>query len=110
MVMFQEFLDEMNPEYNRTIPFLWTLNIDNDHIQFFADGAGMADLGFGCVYRNHWTFGHWQDTELFQGNFKPNIALLGAVGNSDHFEIWVLQLLSKTITLRSDNQATIHMI
>ena len=83
--MFEEFLDEMNPEYNRMIPFLWTLNIDNDHIQFFADGACMADLGFGCVYRNYWTFGHWQDTELFQGNFKPNIALLGAVGDSDHF-------------------------
>ena len=110
MVMYREFLEEMNPEQNRTVLFLRVLNIDNDQIHLFADSAGAADLGFGCHFGDQWAAGRWADTNLFTDSFSPNIALLELLAIVIAFEMWAPQLSAKTITLRSDNQATVHMI
>ena len=110
MMMYRDFLQEMNPEQNRMVPFLWVLNIDNDKIRLFADSAGSRDLGFGCWFGDHWAAGRWCDTTLFNDNFSPNIALLELFAIVTAFEIWAPQLSSKTITLHSDNQATVHML
>ena len=110
MVMFEQFLDEMNSELNHTVPFLRKLDINQDHIQFFADSAGSYDRGFGCVFGNHWMSGFWCNTNIFNYGFCPNIALLELYAIVLAFEVWAPQLSSKTITLQSDNQATVNMI
>ena len=110
MVMFQEFLDEMHPDKNRTIPFLVRREMFNDQIQLFADSSGSKVGGFGCIFQNQWASGAWEHTELFSGDFTPNIALLELYAIVVAVEIWAPCLAAKMITLRSDSMATVHMI
>ena len=110
MLMFREFLNEMNPIHQRTIPFLVRREVFNSEIQLFADSAGAADKGFGCLFGNQWASGAWTDTDLFRDGFVPNIALLELYAIVVAFEIWAPTLAAKMITLRSDSMATVHMI
>ena len=57
MVMFEEFLHEMVPEWERSIPFLVRREIFSESIQLYADSAGAWDCGFSCVFGNCWAYG-----------------------------------------------------
>ena len=48
--MFQMFLKENAHMTVKMVPFLNRLNIDNDKIEMFADAAGAADKGIGCIF------------------------------------------------------------
>ena len=110
LLMFKEFLQETAHLKVKTVPFLVRLSIDNDQVLLYADSAGARDKGFGCRYQNHWTQGFWSDTSLFDNNYKPNIALLELYAVAIAIELWAPALSSKTITLKSDNQAAIAML
>ena len=108
--MFQCFLDENAHLKVKTVPFLSCLAIDNNQIHFFTDVVGAADKGFGCTFHNHWSLGLWSQTELFCNDFKPNIALLELYAITVALEIWAPSLSGKTITLHSDNSATVCIL
>ena len=106
MVMFQDFLEEMAPQKNRSIPFMQRLEIDNDQMELFADASGHPAKAAACYYNNQWVQGFWSETDLFDLDYHPNIALLELLAICMAGEIWAPQLSAKTITLWSDNQAT----
>ena len=78
-----------------------------DQIQLFADSAGAAHLGMGCIFGNRWAQGLWRHTTLFAGGRCPNIALLELLAIVIALEIWAPELKESAIKLRSDNQATV---
>ena len=110
MLMFKLFLEASAHLSVQSIPFLHHLEIDNDNIELFADAAGTVENGIRCCFRSEWFFGKWSDTNLFHNGFRPNIALLELVAIVSAFDIWAPHLTGKTITLRSDNEATCAFI
>ena len=109
LLTFKQFLQECEDEKFRSIPFLVQQGVFNHQIQLFADSAGAAKLGFGCVYGNQWAFGSWADTTLFQVS-TPNIALLELFAIVMAVELWAPQLAGQRIILRSDNTATVAFL
>ena len=110
LLIFKTFLQDCGKEEYRSIPFLVKKDVYNHDIQLFADSSGAADKGFGCVFKNQWTFGLWKDTSLFSESFSPNIALLELFAIVVAVEIWANQLSGSSIILRSDSMATVNMI
>ena len=108
--MFQGFLDENTHLSVKTVPFLSHLAIDNNQIHLFANAASAADKGFGCTFGNHWAYGIWSQTTLFQADFKPNIALLELYAITLALEIWADQIARITITLCSYNIAKVCIL
>ena len=108
--MFHSFLASNVHLSIKSVPFLSCLAIDNDHIELLADATGAPDKGFGCAFWDQWVHGIWQHTNLFTPTFKPNIALLELYAITVMLEIWANQLAGKTITLHSDNLATVCIL
>ena len=106
MMMFKSFIQANAHLKVQTVPFLQCLSIDNEHIKLFTDATGAADKGIICRYQNQWFHGAWSKTSLFNDGYKPNIALLELLAIIIAFDIWALELNSKTITLQSGNQAS----
>ena len=104
--MFRSFIVSNANISVQSVPFLCRLEIYSDDIELFADAAGSADKGLGCVFKNKWFYGAWEDTNLFHANLKLNIALLELLAIVTAFDLWASQLQTKTIVLRSDNMAT----
>ena len=109
LVMFLNFLDEMHPRFERTIPFLIHRDLQDFQVEFFADASGAPSLGLGCIYGNHWAQGLWSETTLFKEH-TPNIALLELLAITLAFELWAPALARSCITLKSDNQATVFWL
>ena len=105
--MFKTFLKENAHVKVKTVPFLNRLNIDNDKIEMYADAAGAADKGIGCIFGDEWFHGKWSETDLFKNGYRPNIALLELTAITVGFEIWAPRLAGRTVTLRSDNATTV---
>ena len=99
MCMFKQFLDNMHPANQCSIPFLVRREIFNQDIELFVDSAGTKNLGFGCLYGNRWTSGIWSNTTLFSNNFTPSIALLELFAIVVAFEVWAPELSAKMIIL-----------
>ena len=110
MQLFQSFIQNNAHLSVQTIPFLHRLDLHSKEIQLFADAAGAADKGMGCVYQDQWFYGPWVQTNLFEGDFTPNIALLELLAIVTAFDLWAPDLQGKSILLRSDNMVTCHMI
>ena len=106
LLMFDSFLQELSPEFNRTIPFMIQHNIEAHKIELWADAVGTHCLGMGCICQTHWAQGLWCDTNIFQVMPRPNIALLELFAIVTAFDLWAPQLARSTITLRSDSEAT----
>ena len=96
--MFEAFL-QMESDQLRTVPFLNKLNIFNSEIELYADSAGSANFGFGCLFQEKWCQGMWHNTPLFNNGYKPNIALLELFVIVIAVDLWALELLGKAITL-----------
>ena len=110
MIMFRDFLADSTPHFASEVPFLIKLGISSDDLELFSDAAGANDLGIGCVFGKEWAIGLWSETTLFSNGYKPNIALLELLAAVCTFTIWAPALSGKSITLRSDNMATVCML
>ena len=110
LLVFQTFLQDCGKEEFRSIPFLIRRDVFNTELQFLADASGASDKGFGCLLKNSWAFGRWDDTRLFADGFKPNIALLELYAIVIAVELWCRDLSGTGIILHSDNMATVNMI
>ena len=110
LVMFQSFLDQTAHISRYSIPFIDKLELVSLEAEFYDDATGAADKGLGCCYGHHWFQAQWSETNLFQGGFTPNIALLEQLAIVVAFHIWGHNFTGKTLVLRSDNTATCNMI
>ena len=94
----------------RTVPFLNKLRVFNSDIELLVDTAGNCLLGFGCFFQGQWCQGMWRETSLFSDSYRPNIALLELFAIVIAVDLWAPELAGKSITLQSDNTATIAFI
>ena len=110
MQVFESFLSEGAEDKAKTVSFLARIETFSDSIELYADAAGRPDLGMGHVFGVDWHQGMWSKTDLYNGGFRPNIALLELLAIAAAVETWVPQLSGKRILLRIDNAATVAFI
>ena len=101
--MFKQFLD-------KSIPFLHRLDLDSSGIELFMDSTSSAHLGLGCTYCDDWHQRFWSEMNLFDNEYKPNIALLELLVIVIAVEMWAAELASKSIVLHLDYMATVMFI
>ena len=66
-------------------------------------------IGFGCVYKTHWTFGRWE--EGFIQKEKPSIEFLELFALCVGFFTWGRDhLMNKRILVKCDNEVVVNMI
>ena len=108
--VFQSFLADGAADEVKSVPFLARLEVFSDEIMLYADAAGNPAGGIGCIFQDEWRQGLWCETTLFQGDFRPNIAILELLAIVAAVETWAPRLSGKRIVLRSDNTATVGFI
>ena len=109
LLMWRQFLSNPTFQIHREVKFIQLL-AGNQGPQIFADAAGSALLGFGCVYpeKGVWSHGHWP--LCFFKHQTPSIALLELFTIVIVVEMWAPLLQGKQICLRSDNEATVFCL
>ena len=105
--IFVSFLWADADQKMRTVPFFNKLQVFNSDIELYVDAARHFSLGFGCYFQGQWHQGMWKNTSLFRYGHKPNISLLELFTIAVAVDLWVPELAGKSITLHSDNTATI---
>ena len=110
LLMWKKFLSNPDFQIHREVKVLHLLSESNQGLQIFADAAGNATLGFGCVFpeKGIWAYAHWP-----LGFFKqqtPSISLLELYAIVIAVEMWAHLLQGKQIRLHSDNEATVFCI
>ena len=108
--MFRSFLLEYADPFVNSIPFLNRVKRNWSDIELFADSAGGEHLGLGLYFRGQWHRGLWSKTQLFQGDFHPNIALLELYAIVLAVAVWKEEVKGQSIVLRSDSEATCFFI
>ena len=110
LLMWKTFLS--NPDFliHREVKFLHFISQNNQGPQIFADAAGNATLGFGCIFpkKGIWAYAHWS-----LGFFRqqtPSISLLELYAIVMAVEMWAPLIQGKQIRLHSDNEATVFCI
>ena len=106
--MWVKFLTDQDFAQHREIPFTTFLRGSDSGPLIYADSAGCATKGFGCVFpeKGLWAFGAWP--REFFAEMKPNIMLLELYVVIVAVDIWAPHLRNKQIRLRSDNMSTVY--
>ena len=107
LTMWKNFLIDPSFARHREIPFTTFLGTSENGPLIYADSAGCATKGFGCVFpeKGLWAFGSWP--REFFAQRKPNIMLLELYATVIAVDIWAPLLRNKQIRLRSDNMSTV---
>ena len=96
---WQQFL----PEWNG-LAIIHPTPITTIDLKLFTDAS---DLGFGCVYGNHWAYGswgwEWQPTKECNVNVRELFAVWAAVYT------WGYQWANKEVVVFTDNQSIIDI-
>ena len=110
LLMWKKFLSNPDFKIHREVKFLHLLSESNQGLQIFADAAGNATLGFGCIFpeKGIWVYAYWP-----LGFFKqqtPSISLLELYAIVITVEMWAHLLQGKQIHLHCNNEATVFCI
>ena len=96
---WQQFL----PEWNG-LAIIHPTPITAIDLKLFTDAS---DIGFGCVYGNHWAYGswgwEWQPTEECNVNVRELFAVWAAIFT------WGYQWANKEVVVFTDNQSIIDI-
>ena len=93
-----------NFQCNRPIPTYQ--QILSEDLSLFTDSMAKRGLGFGCIFKNQWTFGIWSDEFL---NEDPSITLLELIPIVVSVYIWGPQLRDLDLVIRSDNSGSVDI-
>ena len=106
--MWLKFLTDPTFAQHREIPFTTFLGRTEDGPLIYADSAGCATKGFGCIFpeKGLWTFGAWPREFFIQR--KPNIMLLELYAIVVAVDMWAPLLRNKHVRLRSDNMSSVY--
>ena len=77
-------------------------------MSFYTDVSAGPELGFGCVYGNTWTFGHWERD--FIKVCKPSIAFLELYALCVDILMWQTYLKNCQIIIHCDDQSVVQMV
>ena len=106
--MWLKFLTDPTFAQHREIPFTTFLGKTEDGPLIYADSAGCATKGFGCIFpeKGLWMFGAWPREFFIQR--KPNIMLLELYVIVVAVDTWAPLLRNKHVRLRSDNMSSVY--
>ena len=90
----------------QTIVFSVVLKAEK--IGFFTDASGSHKLGYGCIFKDNWTFGTWG--EDFIKKDKPSIEYLELYAVAVAIVLWSEKLANKRVRINCDNQSVVSMI
>ena len=79
-----------------------------EQLRFFTDASLNPNLGFGCVFNNHWTFGKWEPGFVLRN--KPSICYLELYTLCVGVLTWLHLIKNKRVIVYCDNQATVNII
>ena len=79
-----------------------------DQLNFFTDSSANEKLGFGCVFRNRWTFSQWEPGYI--KTYAPSIAYLELYALCVGIFTWRNLLKNCRIVVFCDNQSVVEMV
>ena len=77
-------------------------------LNFYTDSSANRELGFGCIFNDHWMFAKWENG--FVNKFKPSIEYLELVALCIAVTTWGHSLKDCRIAIFCDKQAVMHMV
>ena len=83
-------------------------NLTDNQIEFYTDASATISLGYGCVYQDRWTYGHWE--QGFIEEDKPSIEFLELYALTVGLFTWQNYLTNCKIVIHCDNQAVVSMV
>ena len=107
LAMWQQFINLDEFTAAREVPFLQILGSQTGP-ELFTDIAGSVNLGFGFIFQECWSFGHWPLT--FFRVKKPSIALLELLAIVIAVETLADRMQGRQIRICSDNESMVKAI
>ena len=103
------WLSFLNEPQSVCRPFIdMTAYLSTDEIDFYTDASQAVNLGFGCVYKNHWTWGHWEPN--FIQDYQLSIEYLELYRVAVGIELWAPLLQNNRVVIFCDNKSVVEMI
>ena len=104
--MWENFLLNINAVVR---PFIdLNSSITAETLNFYSDASANAQLGFGVIFGDEWTFGKWE--ENFVDECKPSIEFLELFTLCVGIYTWQNKITRTRVIVFCDNEAVVHMI
>ena len=85
-----------------------SIEVTSKDLNFYTDASKNKKLGFGAVYRNHWTFRIWENGYI--DKYNPSIEYLELYALCVRVFCWGKELQNTRVTIFCDNQAVVQMV
>ena len=105
--VWKSFLSSVN-NYSISRPYMDIQGQEAETLDFMSDTSASENLGFGCVYKNAWTYSKWEPG--FINMNSPNIEFLEIYALCMGVFIWAPKLSNRRVVIQCDNEAVVYMV